>query len=121
MKKLDIKQLSPYLPYGINIKCNDGYVRTLCDKGGLCNISLSTVLDSDDIHEYKPILRPMDYLKSSKEVQVNLGLHTKVDIDFCIEDPTSMSYNDVKILLAYHYDIFGLISKGLALEYSNIN
>lgn len=116
MIKLELKHLAPYMPHFLKVKCNDGYIRTLSDKGGLSNVSLSAILDSDDIEEYKPILKPLTDLKISKEVQINLGLHTKVDIDFCIEDPTSMSYTDINLLMHYRFDVFKLIGKGLALD-----
>lgn len=69
--KLELKYLAPYLPYGLKIdtlKLENGYsIMTMCDKGGLSNISIGDVMDE---YPYtKPILRPLSDL--TKEIVVN--------------------------------------------------
>lgn len=74
----------------------------------------------------KPILRPLSDL--TKEIGFNgedvklydlMTDYTKVywnDID-----PMDMPYNDVQILLKYHFDIFGLIEQNLAIDINTLN
>lgn len=71
MKQLTIKEIAPYLPYGLKIdtlKLENGYsIMTMCDKGGLSNISIGDVMDE---YPYtKPILRPLSDI--AKEIEHN--------------------------------------------------
>jgi len=70
--QLELKHLAPYVQYGLKMTVVDksfyGYdVMTLCDKGGLSNISISSVIDEPQ--DFKPMLRPLYDL--TKEIEHN--------------------------------------------------
>lgn len=130
--KLELKHLAPYLPYELPIEPiyvsthGGGYYRELLD---------TDVLHYNCFEEIKPILRPLSDL--TKEITVNGENFVPSDYIsvrfnlFCgewlylcinnldvIEDvPLSVS----KKLLEWHFDIFGLIEKGLAIDINTIN
>ena len=122
--KLEQKHLAPYLPYGLKIKVIDTNfykydVMTLCDKSGLSNIGLSDLLDEPQ--DFKPILHPLSDL--TKEIEVNGEKFVPRDkfygnpLDYKILDN---NYNVVQKLLEWHFDVFGLIENGLAVDINTL-
>jgi len=130
--KLELKHLAPYLPYGLKT-----------DKGILSGIELSNNesdiywIDNDkgighhyDYADFKPILRPLSDL--TKEIEHNnsvldLILYLCNTYDYrgqmhIIQDivkekiPIAMYFE----LLRWHFDVFGLIDKGLAVPFSAV-
>lgn len=142
-KKLTIKELAPYLPYGIDISINgkiqklnsiDSEAKLVCYGWGNAGF-----IDTDDV---KPLLRPL----SSLTEEINWGNQTYAITDlFEIGDDggyiyeydhgniklisqlkTIAEYNYhhdinylpypvVQVLIEHHFDIFGLIDRCLAL------
>ena len=86
MEKPTIKELAPYLPYGLKIKGIKPVatydLMTLCDKKGLSNITIDTIIDTPNF--YKPILRPLSDL--TKEIEVNGERFVPMEILVKIED-----------------------------------
>lgn len=124
-KQLEIKYIAPYLPYGvkINVYCPIGNL--LFKWMELSNYQL------DRISQIKPILRPLSDL--TKEIEHNgkkfvpidvLGLfNCKVSKCNNIENHngyifpvTNLDYNKVNKLFEWHFDVFGLIEDGLAVD-----
>ena len=116
--KLELKHLAPYLPYGLKFKdIPKGY-----NKDRLLNIvSFEWCLSNG-----KPILRPLSDL--TKEIKVNGNLFTpnhhplfkifiSADMDWFIDNcPFFVDYGQVQKLLEWHFDVFGLIDAGLAID-----
>lgn len=137
MEKLELKNLAPYLPYGLKIQIGnlkDGYdLEMTCeDEMESQCISVKDVIKG----EHKPILRPLSDL--TKEIEVNgekfvpleiINLHScklfhttrlvnKNGYDF---DITQIPHNSFVRLLEWHFDVYGLIEKGLAVDINTLN
>ena len=139
-KKLTIKELAPYLPYGLKV-CNGADTfevtamnnRTVFFKGGL--------LDFNDI---KPLLRPLSRLTEEIEHNsISIQLEPSLEkvkpseliykhwfytirenghFSYHIGDGTAIGslyggvpYSLIELLIEWHFDVFGLIGRGLAL------
>lgn len=110
--KLELKHIAPYLPYGL--KCmyacimdvKNDRIETMHEN------NIEKVLNGYGTFVILPILRPLSDLTKLKsntdwwKIKINVGI-TK-----------SLDYDSIQELLAEHYDIFGLIEQGLAI---NIN
>ena len=88
--KLKLKHLAPYLPYDLQV----------------FEIDNQYTLDTDSLNywnespaEIKPILRPLD------------------GKNFTSRDYT---YNEWAFFFEQHYDVFGLIEKGLAIDINTL-
>lgn len=145
MVKLELKHLSPYLPYRLKIQH-----KTIFQESGyesvdtLTSYNIPNVIESD---KRKPILRPLSDLSrvGCKETTINehtintlLGYgdiefsHFKGDLDFIHEGNSSQRYDSSKTisfktfetvraeLLKGHFDVFGLIEKGLAIDINTL-
>lgn len=144
--KLELKHLAPYLPYGL--KCTnskESYLQTGEDKTGV----LETLSLKDDetvimgkngyflvsYNEVVPILRPLSDLLKPIETEEFGKLSTGVEFictsnkmkaEFLLDIKTDclsidlLEYWQIKRLFKYHFDVFGLIEKGLAVSHNNV-
>jgi len=145
--KLELKHLAPYLPYGLNIgQFDNGFMFELemvidykkLKRGNYVNI------DYVDGVKYKPILRPLSDL--TKEIEHNgekfipckqlaKGEHFPNTYSFKIEIdtlnvvgyytpeswlPLVSHYELWEKLFEWHFDVFGLIEKGLAIDINTL-
>lgn len=146
MKKLELKHLAPYLPYGLKL---------LVERKSSFNNQHNSIKVEDwkitdlnapfnrryQVISCKPILRPFsDAIKSidhlGKKVIVAKQLWSVDAIDEdgfetfgfipdywkrCLQqNPTDLDYHDVRILFEYHFDVFGLIKAGLAIDINTL-
>lgn len=121
--KLELKHLAPYLPYGLNVKLEfmeDSNIPWYYEDKEIFILE-GMMLDwwnSDgkrDITKITPILRPLSDFNDSeadKEIFETGNYYTSVKLNSCMDLP----YWETQILLKYHFDVFGLIDKGLALS-----
>lgn len=112
-KKLSIKDISPYLPYRLKIETKDGHILIL--KGS----SIDNVVTS----QCKPLLKPLsDWHKIEDGTQfLSPYFHDLEDMNGGIsENITSALYSDIQLLLVNHYDVFGLIPAGLAIDINTL-
>ena len=135
MEKLTIEHLSPYLPYGLKIYVPDyKYEREIYQ---LSENALITKYFGKKIYfeDIKPILRPIqgveqyfenlygcvehqdvndyfdvDFLKSHDNIEIDEIQFLKVE---------ELPFGTLKVLLKHHFDVFGLIEKGLAIPVTN--
>lgn len=134
MKKLKLKHLAPYLPYGITFKGKrKGWVHYCNDIMHLCIDDLK-----DKFDEIKPILRPLTDIYNLIEIDGDLFTpHEQYDELFgpnddylfevmnkengiCIEDIPNLPYYVIEWLISLHFDVFGLIEKGLAIDINTL-
>ena len=136
--KLELKHLSPYLPYGLKarikvfgdnetISCIEGLNEFEVELSGI----RKTVTEFFDYENIEPILHPLSDL--TKEIEVNGERFVPIEkvqdwntsIDFAkefealLEDErwlSTTSYLLVELLFEWHFDVFGLIEKGLAID-----
>ena len=99
---LELKHLAPYVPYKLYI-INDFGVKTQFTVGYLNYWVNEKVL-------IKPILKPL----SDLEQFCTNEFHNRMLIrDF--------SFDEAQKLIADHYDVFGLIEQGLAIDINTLN
>jgi len=131
--KLELKHLSGYLPYGLEMYWEDNQYRPQ-ESWELKYESVDFVLNNQN----KPILRPLSDL--TKEIEVNgekfvpliellrlsnfdvSRMKTKEQLEyedvFCNMD--FISFKDAQKLLEWHFDIYNLIENNLAIDKNTI-
>ena len=139
MKKLTLEHLAPYFPYGlkgiVTDSSNNGSIETII---GLQGTEIITDFDCIEMDIFKPILRPLSDL--TKEIEHNgekfvpiewfeekyytLDLH-KQCLRLLEEDGENWinqsDYMLVTQLLEWHFDLFGLLEAGLAIDINTLN
>ena len=132
--KLELKHLAPYLPYGLRI-----YDETSKSSYELdCNNLLNVIKYSLEYQDTKPILRPLTDLTKEEFINDILGsaramngckitpfLQRGGSIDFYThrkdDTPTgALLISQYWKLFELHFDVFGLIDKGLAIDINTI-
>ena len=123
--KLELKHLAPYLPYRLGIFDPTSNTTKIIywDKSSNHFKGINEVLSSK---VYKPILRPLSELYRPKWVQkkmfnhlhynnhLKLPLHSEGYKWHRIE--AHEIWSDYETLFKHHFDVFGLIDKGLAVD-----
>jgi len=121
--ELTINELAPYLPYGISYIDKSGYIEKL---------SLTTLLYFfHNQNELKLLLYHLSYL--TKEIEVNgerfvpiNEIHTLCDCDNDMKaskqevEWIDAPYWMCQYFFKHHFDVFGLIEKGLAIDKTTI-
>jgi hypothetical protein len=125
--KLELKHLAPYLPYGVSVKWfrrDDSTFQT----------SVLTISDYPFLTKqlFKPILRPLNSIS-------DLGLYMDMyeddhhnNDDYLFElvdhggnislaDVNNLPYYVHSWLCKHHFDVFGLINQGLAIDETTIS
>lgn len=143
--KLELKHLAGYLPYRLNMMFDGKVFGVLSGIRPNLLTELIVIEDIDNntpiyknwcVHDTKLILRPLSDL--AKEIEVNgiimnplinlktQGYNLDFDDDFTFEDFIkgdflNNSYGFVQLLLCWHFDIYGLIENGLAIDINTLN
>lgn len=137
--KLTIKHLAPYLPYGLKgiasfledtLFTVDGIVKERI-KG--FSINVNKVPIGCMFYEFKPILRPLSDLTIEwvqKNIDVDLEAilincepennHLSIEVTDKVLGVSAFSYEEYVLLLKNHFDVFGLIDAGLAIDINTI-
>ena len=128
---LELKHIAPYLPYELNLL----YIsKGESIKGTLTSLShyvwethpTRLGIDTDDkehIWMFKPILRPLSTLNTKFCETHNIEFTHRLwsDLNFN-QDPKKegcsdyFTFKDIQLLAKFHFDLFGLIDAGLAVE-----
>lgn len=135
MQKLTLKELAPYLPYELKIQVHgNGELFTLAThrfyKDYSNNeLSIHSMVEDSQV---KPVLRPLSDI-TLEIVQQLFGfeieefrMESDNENDFSLEvltdlGWTSLTFNEYQNLLAYHFDLFMLIEKGLAVDINTLS
>lgn len=124
--KLETKHLVSYLPY--NLRCevlNSGQEKEIgemiavYDDNSAC---FGNIIESEKGFEYiKPILKPMLDFETNKDIKeyLNEGFITIDNI--LTYKPECMPFGVVQLAFKHHFDIFGLIEKGLAIDVNTLS
>lgn len=146
--KLELKHIAPYLPYGLKVKGIFKESFTLVhdrQPNNLNVLSLESLMFFPN--EHKPILRPLSDFANEFYAQ---GLKTRMDkilvrnglapsgIEYDINDNVfyigktedsksyeiydvfELPFKVVDVLFEYHFDVFGLIPQGLAIDINTL-
>ena len=96
MEKLELKHLSPYLPYGLRI--DYGYTNPINNTRFNFKLNGTNISKILSFSEWKPILKPIDF---------------KIEYEL-------RRWDSFEKLFSEHYDVFGLIPKGLAIDINTL-
>ncbi len=133
MEKLELKHLAPYLPYKLKYEVyfnkNDNAIKIM---DGL------SLMECIVFNHYRPILRPLSDLTKEIEINNKKFIPTK-EIDRIFNHeltenypeylPCAIMFNgnievryylEFQKLFEWHFDVFGLIEKGLAIDINTI-
>jgi hypothetical protein len=118
--KLKIEDLAPYLPYGLKIKTNNQIIEMLASE--LHHSYYTSINNVIEGVGHKPILRPLSDL--TEDVVIEIGI-IGIDVDNVLNavihnDMSYMEYSVHTILVKNHFDVFGLIEKGLAIDINTL-
>jgi hypothetical protein len=143
--KLELKHLAPYLPYGLKGIYSEYIDKEKTDLGSFEKeeliglnfkeekifLTFGYVTERDD---FVPILRPLSDL--TKEIEVNGEKFVPVkhkDIkttstlkhvakyNFDYKELNFARWDVIQKLFEWHFDVFGLIEKGLAIDINTLN
>lgn len=130
--KLELKHLSAYLPYGLMCELKDQKkikIAKLC--GAYIDNSYAFFDTVESEHGYdgiKPILRPLSDLTKDENFYINFCdmFISENHIDYICESKNNisnsgLSYSCIIFLLEHHFDVFGLIDQGLAIDINTLN
>lgn len=133
---LKIEHLAPYLPYRLqvyddytkDIKWLFGATLSLLNSVQLYDISVEKI-HNRRLEEIKPILRPLSDL--TKEIEHNgkkfvplqyLSINIYwYNLEQWKSDHKLMNVEEYNNLLSWHFDVFGLIEKNLAIDINTLN
>jgi hypothetical protein len=127
--KLELKHIAPYLPYELPI---EPLYKSMGHMGGYNQRELSIdILDKYELEDIKPILRPLSDL--TKEIEVNgekfypaskmitHGFHNPFWYEVDMFNYKYLFAYDLEKLLEWHFDVFGLIPQGLAIDVNTLS
>ena len=126
MEKLEAKHIAPYLPYKLMFwhtklknKQEMSKIKIRQDGDVYVDVESDTLVYISSINDswIKPILRPLSDLKEDNYYFTycnNSGFMMKG------KNETYIRLNDLEYLFKNHFDVFGLIDKGLAISYSDV-
>lgn len=132
--KIELKHLAPYLPYKLTGVSKEGSAFYLATGNNM----LGRGVEDRDIGTWlstgiKPILRPLSDLTKEEyknEILIRWGgglydyakTRWLVDIinDMQYTAHNSLRYDFIEFLSEYHFDVFGLIPEGLAIDINTI-
>lgn len=128
METLKLHHIAPYLPYGLKCQTVDRGEVVISELNAAYSDNSYTfmnIVESEKgFDDIKPLLKPMSALNISYVAELARYVST-LDEKYTIEiamkmieerksKPLNMPYVIVQILLQWHFDVFGLIDKGLA-------
>lgn len=123
--KLEPKHLVPYLLYDLKLIWKDGYIRNLC----YTDIeTMEKIGRFDSQHEI--LLRPLSDLTKEIEPIKQASLGSKYlnfrgesaqkTLSYLNGSYDKIPYGLMQLLLEDHYDVFGLIEQGLAIDMNTL-
>lgn len=121
--KLDLKHLAPYLPYGLKVKWHPEDIKPhIYEMISLSDGQINQILSFNCC---SPILKPMSDLHANETIKSIASEQTySNNDDYLIQrDYNSKSYKSYQFtiwLIENHFDVFGLIEKGLAIDINTI-
>lgn len=145
--KLELKHLAPYLPYQLKCKLNDFDEEKIAELNAIYSDNTYTfcsIVESEKgFADIKPILRPLSNL--TKEIEHNgekfvpieilskwttceyeddvlkyATYNSNGEIDMEEINVLDLEYHQIVKLFEWHFDCFGLIENGLAIDINTL-
>ena len=125
--KLELKHLAPYLPYGLEyVKYSDhnspirhDIMQGISTNGVYASGNITPVL----FKNCKPILRPLSDLTKVNSFSLSDMISHGYYNSFWLPENFNIAYLmhlDFEKLVSWHFDVFKLIEKGLAIDINKI-
>jgi len=132
MEKLELKHLAPYLPYGLKASFYDLYPEEIIGLNFVEETIEGLEYGNSEITELiKPILRPLsDLTKPMEKGSQKTYFDLFVESDYYLKGMNEVisNYQHLKNQIfwynrffEFHFDVFGLIEKGLAIDINTLN
>ena len=130
--KLELKHLAPYLPYELKVLSSFSESATISslhltdlESRKAVNLQLDGVpitFRGDNLDSIKPILRPLSDLKNSEnEIREMIVEYSYSDLSWIlVNDLSEIRQSTFNLLIQNHFDVFGLIEKGLAIDINTL-
>lgn len=122
--KLELKHIAPYLPYGIGIQY--GCILDV-DNDHTNSISVDNIahlISGYGTFVVKPILRPLSDFGNVNGFSLSDMVTHDYNHSFWLPENFDVKYLmhlDFEKLVSWHFDVFGLIDQGLAIDINTIN
>lgn len=114
MKTLELKHLAPYLPYGLDLVVIEFGIEKMI---GFINNEVITTEDNADLSMVKPILRPLSELTIEDARGHNYPDEGHLERSLLSGHAPYEVWNE---FVKEHFDVFGLIEKGLAIDINTL-
>jgi len=133
MKQLELKHLLPYLCHKLEAiekglryaNIEEEYrvfvigATSMNEEYPTVDTIINGITETTDLSRIKPILRPLSDLTKDKDV------YNKLDLEIILVESGDMNAEDLSYksyiwLIENHYDYFGLITEGLAIDINTI-
>ena len=120
--KLELKHLAPYLPYGLKIQNGKEFdIITGINLENVESTFRGGLLNIVKIKDVYPILMPLsDLTKEIEPLRKNYFTYTSEGFMFKGKNECYTRLSDLEFLFKNHFDVFGLIEKGLAIDINTI-
>jgi hypothetical protein len=119
--KLKLEDLAPYLPYGLKYLDKDTneltVMRSISTEINLIDMGWG---NAHELKEFKPILRPLSDLTKQDNLVFNVEIYSGLINNIQNQETTQWGVWEYELLLKNHYDVFGLIEKGLAIDINTL-
>jgi len=127
--KLELKHITPYLPYGLKITYKNEVTELTglhTNEDGIIRGQSILDIDNDDYpfnsDYWKPILRPLsDLTRDYVDENISPSYLNDKSISFIKNNSRgNFTLYQSMYLFEHHFDVFGLIEKGLAIDINTI-
>lgn len=120
--QITFEELTPFLPYGLEM-LNTKSGRIIHIIGMQESVSCIRLFTSEaeyqaDIWPLKPILKSLSDI--SEELFEEIGFANEEDFQECVKNGDILHNNWIK-LVKQHFDVFGWIERGLAIDINTLN
>jgi hypothetical protein len=117
--KLELKHLAPYLPSGVFVIESEVKEVMVLHGVGVDRITLSDG-DYDGLDRFRLILRPLGEFISEEDIVDEMTHNELLMMGNNIDLVERLSYDVIKLMFKNHFDVFGLIEKGLAIDINTL-
>lgn len=136
---MELKYLAPYLPYKLKVKSFSIFEGDPIFEMGVASNNRKNIASISWVMEdnFKPILRPLSDLSKKIYYEIwekerilikdhNIVMQLSEDdfnrgkLDTYYHKDVMENYELLQVLLELHYDVFGLIPKGLAVDINTL-